>query len=135
MAVKCKRSEQYNLELKRACLKTKTPFKKLYVPGITRWNSTFLNLKSVLHVQKALNWLAVNRTERDWSAFIFSGHDWALIAAICASLEQVLLATKAFEKEKTPTSNLVVYQLFSLQFFLRSYSSNMDNDRFVIVEL
>ena len=135
VAVKCKRSEQYNLELKRACLKTKTPFKKLYVPGLTRWNSTFLNLKSVLHAQKALNWLAVNRTERDWSAFIFSGNDWALIAAICASLEQVLLATKAFEKEKAPTSNLVVYQLFSLQSFLRSYSSNVDNDRFVFVKL
>ena len=126
LAVAVKRSPKLKNELKDVCKSLNIQFNTLKIANATRWNSKLTNLKPVIHLKKAITQLALEGGP--WQEFFFSAGDWRYIEGIIELLEKINLASKAFEAEKSPTSNLVVYHLFNIQEYLKEYKEDDSND-------
>ena len=116
--------------LKAACKEEKVKFKTLKNPNETRWNSKHANLKSVLHVKKALVKLAEQDETNDWSSRMLSPAEWKLAEGVVKVLELPLHVTKVWEAEVRPTMNLVISELFTMTEKLKQIDNNMKNCRF-----
>lgn len=67
----------------------------------------------------------------DWSFFFFSPVEWRNLEGIKAVIDKFLLASKDFEAEKTPTSNLVVFHLYNLDQFLKKTMTSSSCNKYV----
>ena len=115
-AAKVKISGKKKEALQEACATVKISYITPKLHNKTRWNSMLTNLNSTIRLKKAINHLAVE-AEADWSPF-FTAMEWRVLEAIETVLEKALIVTKAFEAEKTPTANLVVYHLYNFEKYL-----------------
>ena len=86
---------------------------------------------SVRNLKRALNHLALEDIDGAWKEYFFSATDWKILDSIIELLEKFLVVTKAFEAEKSPTSNLVVFHLYSLRESMREFEEDESKDRWV----
>ena len=121
-----------NEQLKAMCKKLGIKYKKLKNPNDTRWNSQYTNLESVLYLKTALQTLA-NEDETDlWSTLALTAAEWKMVQGAVTVLKPFLLATKAWEAEKTPTINLVIERVYTMHQDLTDFCTNPRNCRFDI---
>ena len=91
----------------------------------TRWNSSYSCMESIWFLKKAMKELM----ERDpkWSQFSLSFREWKLLEGALKLLKPFLLATKMLEAEKTPTINLVIERIVTLEDGLKTFINNKNN--------
>ena len=111
--------------LKKECEETSTQFKKPKQSQETRWNSKFFCMESILALKKPLK----NLLEKDskWEPFSLSFRDWKLLEGAVKILKPFMTTTKILEAEKTPTINLVIERIVTLEDGLRSFIKDKNN--------
>ena len=122
-----------NEQLKTTCKRLGIKYKKLKNPNDTRWNSQYTNLESVLYLKTALQTLA-NEDETDlWSSLALTAAEWKMVQGAVTVLKPFLLATKAWEAEKTPTINLVIERVYTMHQDLTDFCNNPRNCRLDLI--
>ena len=117
-------------ELKKACVTAEIPFTKVKNPNATRWNSIFLMIESILKLKPA--WQVLNITEVHCGTLIsklLTTSQLKLADGVVKVLERVLLTTKKWEADKTPTLQFMVYELFELDIFLEGIVKGNDAEQ------
>merc|ERR1719450_1161694 len=91
----------------------------------TRFNSRYLSISSYIKNKPALLRLFSSSSVSDkWGEYEISQNEWRVLEGMEATLHQVVLVTKALERERYPTSCLVVAKLYELQENLKIIESN-----------
>ena len=137
--VKCKeisklvrRSEANRDDLRRACQATRPPtdFILPHKPGDTRWNSKNENLRSVLRLRSALQFLAYDdKTSETWGLDVPTASEFKVAEAVHKCLEPFKIATKLLESDQSPTMHLVVRELWNIKSALQIISRTSDHCR------
>ena len=114
-----------NNELKAECKAKSLEFKKPKNSQETRWNSSYTCMESILFLKPALK----NLMEKDskWEQFSLNYREWKLLEGAVKLLKPFMIATKLLEAEKTPTINLVIERILTLEDGLKSFISNRNN--------
>ena len=89
--------------------------KKVKMDCPTRWNSTFLMIKSALEMKEVFWRLA--QTDRNYK-FHPSDEEWKVAQAICDCLEHFYAATNHFSGTSFPTSNVFFPDICKIQLHL-----------------
>ena len=110
-----KRSGPATLSLKAACKEEGVPYTTLKNPNQTRWNSKYSNIASVLKLKIPLLKLANSDTAGVWTGKMLSPSEWKLAEGAAKVLQIPLIVTKVWEAEITPTSNLVISELYGMK--------------------
>ena len=121
-----------NQQLKDKCKEMGIKYKKLQNPNDTRWNSQLTNMESVLHLKTVIQVLCEEDETDTWSAHSLTLAEWKLMQGAVTVLKPFLVATKAWEAEKTPTMNLVIERIYTLHEGLNEFTSNPRNCRYGI---
>ena len=119
-----------NQQLINQCKQMGIKFLKLKNPCETRWNSQEMNMSSVLHLKPALQVLFAEEDGNIWAQFALSASEWKLLSGACTILKPFKLTTKAWEAERTPTLNLVIERLYTLNEGLSAFISSPSNCRY-----
>ena len=114
-------------ELKSAVESHNLKFRVPKNPVETRWNSQYINMKSILPYREIINNLCLN-TE-GWEDKALSVGDWALMEGACTVLEPIQNLTKQLEGEKEPTINNVIDRLYTTNSELDNFINNSENAR------
>ena len=82
-------------------------------------------MESILFLKPALK----NLMEKDskWEQFSLNYREWKLLEGAVKLLKPFMIATKMLEAEKTPTINLVIERILTLEDGLKSFISNRNN--------
>ena len=108
-------SEGRNNELKAACkrknIKYRLPSKQMAV----RWNTEEANISSVVRLQEALQFLAIN-TNVGWEKekHNLSIQEFKLGETVVKVLEPAKIASKQWESDLKPTLHLVVREVYNI---------------------
>ena len=121
-----------NQQLKDKCKEMGIKYKKLQNPNDTRWNSQLTNMESVLHLKTVIQALCEEDETDTWSAHSLTLAEWKLLQGAVTVLKPFLVATKAWEAEKTPTMNLAIERIYTLHEGLNEFTSNPRNCRYGI---
>ena len=100
-------------------------------PNDTRWNSQHDNLDSILKLRPALDELFDEDENDTWRNHRLSASEWKLAKGAHEVLKHVLLVTKCFETEATPTMNLVLEQLYTLTTNIELFIKEKNNCRYL----
>ena len=120
-----------SLALKESCNEMKIKYTTVKNPNKTRWNSVHTMLKSIIKVKPALIKLANDDPSGNWEKRVFSSAEWKMAEGAVKILEEVLLVTKAWEAETTPTINLVISELYNLDMKLEETINNSGTCRYL----
>ena len=119
-----------NDDIKAECRVKGLSYRKPKNSQETRWNSSYSCMDSIFYLKTVLKDLM----ERDpkWSQFSLSYRDWKLIEGAVRLLKPFLVATKMLEAEKTPTINLVIERVVTLEDGLRKFIDDENNCQYGI---
>jgi hypothetical protein len=92
-----------------------TSKKKPSLDVITRWNSTYLMLKTVLKFRKAFE---VLESEDQKYTYLPSPEEWEGVGAICNLLKVFKKATKIISGTMYPTTNLYFHHMWKIKMVL-----------------
>ncbi|KAK9951399.1 hypothetical protein M0R45_006841 [Rubus argutus] len=95
--------------------------KKVKMDCPTRWNSTFLMIKSALEMKEVFWRLA--QTDRNYK-FHPSDEEWKVAQAICDCLEHFYAATNHFSGTSFPTSNVFFPDICKIQLHLSKWEKS-----------
>ena len=129
LAVKLRKSPKYSNVLKEVCLEKGLKFLKPVAANVTRWNSVFMSLKSLLPLKPALEYLALEdrASDLDWSAVTLEQIEWKIVEATIAVLKMPQAITKLWESDTKPTLHLVIKEIYKLQTNLSNLSQDRDS--------
>jgi hypothetical protein len=91
--------------------------KKPSLDVITRWNSTFLMLQTVMNFRKAFE---VLKSEDRKYTYLPSPEEWKSVAVLCNLLEVFRDATEVISGTKYPTSNLYFHHMWKIKLILEN---------------
>ena len=115
-------------QLKKECKLHGVPFRKPKNPQETRWNSSYACMESVWHLRKPLHDLMDK--DPKWAQFTLNFREWKLLEGAVKLLKPFLVATKMLEAEKTPTINLVIERIVTLEDGLKRFIADRNNCQF-----
>lgn len=96
-------------------------FTKLKNPNETRWNSAWECMDSLLKNKVVLDIVFEEEEGEEWTSRKLSTAEWKLLAGAVEVLRFVQVVTKCWEAEATPTINLVISELYSLETNLKKF--------------
>lgn len=114
-------------ELKEAALCSGVHWKRPKNPNCTRWNSQYDNMASILPFKNVLDELSYKK--KNWASMKLEENDWGLLEGACEVLGEVKNVTKTLEPEESPTINLVIERIYTLDVKLQQFVTNRGNIR------
>ncbi len=120
-------SELRNNELKAACkkkdIKYRLPSKQMPV----RWNTQEANIRSVVRLRPALQFLLFNTAEGwDDEKHCLSVQEFKMGETMVKVLEGAKIATKSWEQDLSPSIHLVVREVYNIQGALADFKKSTD---------
>ena len=118
LAVFVRRSEKNKNDLKNACEAAGIKFIMPKKSNKTRWNSTVVNLCSVLHLLPAFQHLVNTDTNLEWYDKVLNAAEVKLVEALVEMLERFKVTCKIWESDLKPTIQTVIPELWNLKDYL-----------------
>lgn len=125
MATFVHKSTSGNELLESKCIEMKVKYRKLNQSVVTRWNSEFDCMKSVLHLKEVLIKLSV--TSELFEQFSLTPLQWETIEQACNMLTDFKVTTEIWSLEKEPSINTVTERLFIMRSNLTNFINNEAN--------
>ena len=129
LAVFVKRSEKNKNDLKNACEAVGIKFIMPKKSNKTRWNSTVVNLCSVLHLMPAFQYLVNTDTNLEWFDKVLNAAEVKLVEALVKMLERFKVTCKIWESDLKPTIQTVIPELWNLKDYLEKTMN--DRERYI----
>ena len=121
--------------LKEAARNANLKFTKLKNPNVTRWNSAWQCMESLLKNKAVLDIVFEEEEGEEWTSRKLSSSEWKLLQGAVEVLRFVQVVTKSWEAEATPTVNLVISELYTLETKLKDFIADSSKSRSVILKL